>query len=413
MKLVIATYGTEGDTRPLAALGRALLDAGHDVRLLADAATLGSAAALGVPSAPLSGDIRRAIAPEGALADAVRGRGGFNDTSKALAAIANANTAAWMQEVADASAGCDALLVSGLASFVGLSVAEYRRIPAIGTGMIPITPTAEFASPFLPPGKLPRWLNRASHRLVNALLWQAFRKSTNAARASVCGLPPRKHVWTDHPMLYGVSPALLSSPADWPANVHACGQWRVDARAWTPPPELSAFLDAGEPPVYIGFGSMAGFDRAALAAALTQALAGRRALFYPGWSGIDASLLPAHVRVIGDTPHDWLFPRVAMAMHHGGSGTTHSAARAGIPSVVVPFAGDQFFWANRLQRLGVADAPVAGRRVEAAALARAIAFAERGDTKARAAALGTRIAQEEGLQRAVSAIERWARPRAR
>ncbi|WP_321943954.1 glycosyltransferase [Burkholderia cenocepacia] len=413
MKLVIATYGTEGDTRPLAALGRALLDAGHDVRLLADAATLGSAAALGVPSAPLSGDIRRAIAPEGALADAVRGRGGFNDTSKALAAIANANTAAWMQEVADASAGCDALLVSGLASFVGLSVAEYRRIPAIGTGMIPITPTAEFASPFLPPGKLPRWLNRASHRLVNALLWHAFRKSTNAARASVCGLPPRKHVWTDHPMLYGVSPALLSSPADWPANVHACGQWRIDARAWTPPPELSAFLDAGEPPVYIGFGSMAGFDRAALAAALTQALAGRRALFYPGWSGIDASLLPAHVRVIGDTPHDWLFPRVAMAMHHGGSGTTHSAARAGIPSVVVPFAGDQFFWANRLQRLGVADAPVAGRRVEAAALARAIAFAERGETKACAAALGTRIAQEEGLQRAVSAIERWARPRAR
>ncbi|MBR8382128.1 glycosyltransferase family 1 protein [Burkholderia cenocepacia] len=413
MKLVIATYGTEGDTRPLAALGRALLDAGHDVRLLADAATLGSAAALGVPSAPLSGDIRRAIAPEGALADAVRGRGGFNDTSKALAAIANANTAAWMQEVADASAGCDALLVSGLASFVGLSVAEYRRIPAIGTGMIPITPTAEFASPFLPPGKLPRWLNRTSHRLVNAMLWHAFRKSTNAARASVCGLPPRKHVWTDHPMLYGVSPALLSSPADWPANVHACGQWRVDARAWTPPPELSAFLDAGEPPVYIGFGSMAGFDRAALAAALTQALAGRRALFYPGWSGIDASLLPAHVRVIGDTPHDWLFPRVAMAMHHGGSGTTHSAARAGIPSVVVPFAGDQFFWANRLQRLGVADAPVAGRRVEAAALARAIAFAERGETKARAAALGTRIAQEEGLQRAVSAIERWARPRAR
>ncbi|MDN7452473.1 glycosyltransferase [Burkholderia cenocepacia] len=413
MKLVIATYGTEGDTRPLAALGRALLDAGHDVRLLADAATLGSAAALGVPSAPLSGDIRRAIAPEGALGDAVRGRGGFNDTSKALAAIANANTAAWMQEVADASAGCDALLVSGLASFVGLSVAEYRRIPAIGTGMIPITPTAEFASPFLPPGKLPRWLNRASHRLVNALLWHAFRKSTNAARAGVCGLPPRKHVWTDHPMLYGVSPALLSGPADWPANVHACGQWRVDARAWTPPPELSAFLDAGEPPVYIGFGSMAGFDRAALAAALTQALAGRRALFYPGWSGIDASLLPAHVRVIGDTPHDWLFPRVAMAMHHGGSGTTHSAARAGIPSVVVPFAGDQFFWANRLQRLGVADAPVAGRRVEAAALARAIAFAERGETKARAAALGTRIAQEEGLQRAVSAIERWARPRAR
>ncbi|RQS22327.1 glycosyltransferase [Burkholderia sp. Bp8992] len=413
MKLVIATYGTEGDTRPLAALGRALLDAGHEVRLLADAATLGAAAALGVPSAPLSGDIRRAIAPDGALADAVRGRGGFNDTSKALAAIANANTAAWMREVADASDGCDALLVSGLASFVGLSVAEYRGVPAIGTGMIPITPTAEFASPFLPPGKLPRWLNRASHRFVNALLWQAFRQSTNAARAGVCGLPPRKHVWSDHPMLYGVSPALLSGPADWPSNVQACGQWRIDARAWAPPPELSAFLEAGDPPVYIGFGSMAGFDRAAMVDALTHALAGRRALFYPGWSGIDASMLSAHVRMIGDTPHDWLFPRVAMAIHHGGSGTTHSAARAGIPSVVVPFAGDQFFWANRLQRLGVADAPVVGRRVEAAALARAIAFAERGETKARATELGTRIAQEDGLTPAVRAIERWGRGAAR
>ncbi|KVO02348.1 glycosyl transferase [Burkholderia ubonensis] len=407
MKLVIVTYGTEGDTRPLAALGRALLDAGHEVRLLADAATLGSAAALGVPSAALSGDIRRALAPGEALSDAVCGRGGFNDTSKALAAIANANTAAWMSEVADASAGCDAIVVSGLAAFVGLSVAEYRGVPAIGAGLIPITPTAGFPSPFLPPDKLPRWLNRASHRLVNALLWQAFRRATNAARASVCGLPPRKRVWTGHPMLYGVSPALLSGPTDWPDNACACGQWSVDDPAWTPPAALDAFLAAGEPPVYVGFGSMAGFDRASLTDALVTALDGRRALFYPGWSGIDTSALPKHVFVVGDTPHRWLFPRTSMVIHHGGSGTTHSAARAGVPSVVVPFAGDQFFWANRLQRLGVAGAPVAGRRLRAAELARGIAFAQRGDVKARAADLGRRIAQEHGLRRAVAAIERW------
>ncbi|KWF08356.1 glycosyltransferase [Burkholderia pseudomultivorans] len=409
MKLVIATYGTEGDTRPLAALGRALIDAGHEVLLLADRATLGSAAAAGVPAAALSGDIRRAIAPDGALSDAVRGRGGFNDTSKALAAIANANTAAWMREVADASAGCDAIVVSGLVSFVGLSVAEYRRVPAIGAGMIPITPTAAFASPFLPPRKVPRWLNRASHRCVNALLWQAFRRATNAARAGVCGLPPRRRVWTDHPMLYGVSPALLPDVGDWPDHARACGQWRVAAAPqWTPPPALAAFLDAGEPPVYVGFGSMGGFDRGALAAALATALDGRRALFYPGWSGIDAALLPPQVCVIGDTPHDWLLPRTSLAIHHGGSGTAHSAARAGIPSVVVPFAGDQFFWADRLQRLGVAD-QVAGRRLQAAALARAIAFAERNDTRARATELGARIAREDGATCAVAAIERWVR----
>lgn len=407
MKLVIATYGTEGDTRPLAALGRALLDAGHDVRLLADAATLASVEALGVSSAALSGDIR------GALSDAVLGRGGFRDTSKALTAIANANTAAWMHELTQASAGCDAIVVSGLAAFVGLSVAEYRNVPAIGAGMIPITPTAAFGSPFLPPRRVPRWLNRASHRLVNALLWHAFRRATNAARASVCGLPPRGRVWTDHPMLYGVSPALLSAPADWPDHVRAVGQWRVDTREWTPPRSLASFLDAGERPIYIGFGSMTGFDRAAMAAALTAALDGRRALFYPGWSAIDATMLPPNVQVIGDTPHDWLLPRTSMAIHHGGSGTTHSAARAGIPSVVVPFAGDQFFWADRLQRLGVAAGAVPGGRVQAAALAHAIAFAEREDTRSRAAALGARIAGEDGLTRAVEAIERWTRARRR
>ena len=272
--------------------------------------------------------------------------------------------------------------------------------------MIPITPTAEFASPFLPPGKVPRWLNRASHRFVNALLWQAFKRATNAARASVCGLPPRKRVWTDHPMLYGVSPALLSGPGDWPSNVQACGQWRIDARAWAPSSELSAFLEAGDRPAYIGFGSMAGFDRTAMVGALTHALAGRRALFYPGWSGIDASMLPKNVHVIGDTPHDWLFPQVSMAIHHGGSGTTHSAARAGIPSVVVPFAGDQFFWANRLQRLGVADAPVAGGAWTLPHWRRP-SHSPNGTTKARAIELGARLAQEEGLKRAVSAIERW------
>lgn len=408
MKIVFATYGTEGDTRPLAALGRALIEAGHSVRLLADAATLGSAAALDVPSAALSGDIRNALAPGEALSGTVELKGGFNDTSKALASIANANTAAWTREVADASEGCDAIIVSGLAAFVGLSVAEYRGIPAIGAGFIPITPTAGFPSPFLPPDKVPRWLNRASHRFVNALLWHAFRRSTNAARASVCGLPPRRQVWTGHPMLYGVSPALLSGPDDWPANARACGQWSTDDPAWMPPPALDAFLVAGEPPVYVGFGSMAGFDRAQLVDALTAALDGRRALFYPGWSGVDASTLPENIFVIGETPHRWLFPRTSMAIHHGGSGTTHSAARAGVPSVVVPFAGDQFFWANRLQRLGVADAPVDSRRLLAADFARAIAFAAREDTKAHAAALGARIGQEDGLRQAVESIERWS-----
>ncbi|QBQ97304.1 glycosyltransferase [Paraburkholderia pallida] len=406
MKLTVVTYGTEGDTRPLAALCRVLMETGHETHLLADRATLGSAVALGVPASALSGDIRAALMPGATLGSVVSGKARFNATAKALASIANASTHAWMQETADASAGCDAIIVSGLAAFVGLSVAEYRRVPVLGAGLIPLTPTGRFASPFLPPGKVPRWLNPVSHRLVNGLLWRAFRRATNAARARVCGLEPRGGVWTDHPMLYGVSPSLLPRPRDWPANATVCGQWRAPSGDWTPPAHLARFLAAGEPPLYIGFGSMAGFDRTGLVTALTEAADGRRVLFYPGWSGVNTALLPKNFCVIGETPHDWLFARVSAVVHHSGSGTTHSACRAGVPSVAVPFAGDQFFWAHRLAALGVAPPAVDGRRLRAAALKQAIAYAERGDVKARAAALGSRMAGEDGLATAVSEVER-------
>ncbi|HTN67395.1 MAG TPA: glycosyltransferase [Burkholderiaceae bacterium] len=407
MKFAVVTYGTEGDVRPLVALCRALMNAGHETRLLADGATLGSAAALNVPSAALSGNIKQALIPGAALSTAVRQKGGFNSTAKALAEIANTHTAAWMREVVNATEGCDAIIVSGLAAFVGLSVAEYRGIPAIGAGLIPITPTADFPSPFLPPDRVPRWLNRTSHRLVNGLLWQAFRKTTNAARVSVCGLPPRKRVWTDHPMLYGVSPNLLPQPSDWPDNARACGQWSMADPEWSPPPALEAFLAAGEPPIYIGFGSMAGFDGHRMMETLAAAVAGRRALFYPGWSGVEPSALPGNFFAIGETPHHWLFPRTAMVIHHGGSGTSHSAAKAGVPSVVIPFAGDQFFWADRLARLGVAAKAVNGKRLQRSELARSIAFADRGEVRARANALASAMATENGVQDAVTAIEKW------
>jgi UDP:flavonoid glycosyltransferase YjiC (YdhE family) len=409
MKFAVVTYGTVGDARPLAALSRALIDAGHEARLLADAATLDSARALRVPALPLTGDIRGTLGSGEALADVMRGKTRFSDTAAALARMANANTADWMRETVEAARGCDAVIVSALASFVGLSVAECLGVPSIGAGMIPITPTADFPSPFLPPGKVPRWLNRVSHRFVNAMIWRGFRASTNAARASVCALPPRKRVWSERPMLYGVSPSLLPEPADWPSHARVCGQWNMPQAAWEPPGELAQFLAAGEAPIYVGFGSMGGFDRQALATALVAAVGGRRALFYPGWSGIDASALPSNFFVVGETPHDWLFPRTSMVVHHGGSGTTHSATRAGVPSVVVPFVGDQFFWADRLAQCGVAAPAVDGKRPSAAAFARAMDFAAREDVRARAKRLGAEMEKDDGLRVAVAAIEEIAR----
>lgn len=136
MKLVAVTYGTEGDARPIAALCRALMDAGHEAMLLADGGTLGSARALGVAHAALDGDIRGALQPARGIASVVSGKTSLNATAQALARIANENAATWTRQIIEAAANCDALIVSGLTAYVGLSVAERLAIPVIGAGML-------------------------------------------------------------------------------------------------------------------------------------------------------------------------------------------------------------------------------------------------------------------------------------
>lgn len=404
MKFAIVTYGTEGDVRPFSALCRGLIDAGHEVQLLADAGTLDSAQALSVPTAPLAGDIRATLNKTSIAGTIARG-GGFNVTVRALAKIANENSESWLRTIIEAGRSCDAIVAAGLAAFAGFSAAEFLGVKAIGAGMIPITATAAFPSPFLPPKWIPRFFNRVSHSTVNATLWRAFRERSNAARAKF-NLPPRRSAWTDLPMIYGISPSLLRPPADWAADVQLCGQWLMPLPGWKPPSDLATFLAEGEAPIYVGFGSMSGFDNAPLLDSLIEGLAGRRVLFHAGWSDINPRNLPSTFFIIGDTPHEWLFPRTALAIHHGGSGTSHSASRAGIPSIVVPFAGDQFFWADRLRLAGVAPAAVDARRPKPAAFARALDRATSAHMRSKAQALGEMMRAENGVAKTIGVLER-------
>ena len=403
MRLVALTYGTEGDTRPLAALCRALMDTGDEVMLLADAGNLGSARDLGVPHASLAGDVRGVLQPSNGISSVVASKKGVKATTQALARIANEHADAWMRQVLDVAAGSDGLIVGGLTAYIGFSAAEKLKIPVIAAGMIPLTPTEAFPSPFLPPRSIPRWLNRFSYRLVAELLWRAFRKATNAARANV-GLPPGDKIWLGHPIIYGISPTLLPRPTDYPDSAWMCGQWVRPVREWAAPQSLQEFFDVGEAPIYVGFGSMVGFDQRALLDAVIAAVGGRRALFYPGWSDAHSLQLPLNFFVLGDTPHDWLFPRTSLVIHHGGSGTTHSSARAGVPSIVLPFAADQFFWAERLRELGIAPASPSGQRVSAGSLSRAIDAAGTAETRARASAIGAQMRTEDGLAVAVEKV---------
>jgi UDP:flavonoid glycosyltransferase YjiC (YdhE family) len=311
------------------------------------------------------------------------------------------------------------LIVAGFGGlFVGLALAEKLDIPLVQAHYVPFTPTGHFAGALVAPGvsRLGRAANVLSHHLTRQMMWQQGRQADAAARQQVLGLPPapffgpyRLPRLNDTPVLYGFSPAVIAKPADWGEDIHITGYWFLEQEAnWSPPPTLEEFLQRGPAPLYIGFGSMSSRKPEETAQLILQALAqtGQRAILLSGWNGLKAEKLPDHVLVIDSAPHDWLFERVAAVIHHGGAGTTAAGLRAGVPSIVIPFFGDQPFWGQRVADLGVGPQPIPRQQLSAARLAKAIGGVV-GDQamRQRAAALGAKIRAEDGVGQAVKVIE--------
>jgi UDP:flavonoid glycosyltransferase YjiC (YdhE family) len=241
-----------------------------------------------------------------------------------------------------------------------------------------------------------------------------MRKVLNQARADALDLPPMPFIGplaaTLRPdlHLYGFSPQVVPRPADWGANHQIVGFWFLDEAHYRPTAGLLEFLAAGPPPVYIGFGSMPGSDGGGLTEIVLDALnrAGQRGILHTGWGALQDVPRSELVLPVGSVPHEWLFPRMAAVVHHGGAGTTGAALRAGIPSLVIPFAADQPFWGRRTAALGVGPQPIARKRLTAERLAEAIRAAV-NDTgmRQKAAALGSQIQVEDGIARAVELFE--------
>jgi UDP:flavonoid glycosyltransferase YjiC (YdhE family) len=317
-----------------------------------------------------------------------------------------------------ASQGMD-LVVAGIGGlFVGLAMAEKLRIPLMQAYYIPFTPTRAYPS-FLAP-RLPSWLgrgpNRLTHHAARQVMWQGFRRADRRIRAEVLGLPPAPFfgpyasgTLKSTPLLYGYSPAVIPKPPDWEDDIHVTGYWFLDpADDWSPPPDLVSFLDAGAPPVYVGFGSMAHREPEKTVDLIVQALArsGQRAVLGSGWGGLGEGKLPQTVFRVDSVPFSWLFPRMAAVVHHGGAGTTAAGLRAGVPSVVVPFFGDQFYWGQRIVQLGVGPEPVPRKGLTAGRLAEAMEAAlTDGAIRERAADLGATIRAEDGVGKAVAVVE--------
>lgn len=250
-------------------------------------------------------------------------------------------------------------------------------------------------------------------------MWQPWRGTINRWRRQVLGLPalPLAGAYTQMyaqqiPFLYGFSAHVVPRPADWPAWHHITGYWSQEPPA-TGPEALETFLAAGPPPVYVGFGSMGNrqaADRFALVR-LALAQAGQRGIVQTDQapSGQDPAF-PGLFRLT-TVAHDWLFPRVAAVMHHGGAGTTAAGLRAGRPTATVPVGIDQFFWGRRVAALGVGVPPLPSRALTADRVTSAIAqIASDTTLRQQAAALGKLLHAEDGVACAVALLQSYAWP---
>lgn len=200
------------------------------------------------------------------------------------------------------------------------------------------------------------------------------------------------------------SPALIPKPKDWANFITISGFYFLNlATNYTPDPDLAAFLDAGEPPVYIGFGSIVLDDPDAMTKLIFEAIkkTGRRALVSKGWGGFGADQIgiPEGVFMLGNCPHDWLFKRVSCVVHHGGAGTTAAGIALGRPTVIVPFFGDQPFWGAMVSQAGAGPDPIPHKQLTADKLAEAINFALKPSSLERAQDLANKISEEKGSEK--------------
>jgi UDP:flavonoid glycosyltransferase YjiC (YdhE family) len=368
---MIFAAGSRGDVQPFLSLGRALARRGDVVRLLASTRYRHLVTTAGLEFQPFAADPAEIIASvEGQ--ELLAGRNNPVSFIRGMSRILGPRIRSVLDQTRAATEGADLILAPSF-GFLGLHLSQYLRVPHVVVHFQPSQPTGKFPHPLTPAARLFGPLgNRLSYDIIDLGTWLAFRESINAWRRESLGLPalpPRATLVEARraPVLCAFSPTIVPPPADWGPNVHVTGFWHHEQPLWNPPHRLRSFLDNGPAPVYVGFGSMKTADPPATDRIVRAAL--RRA----GLRGVlagDPATSEDDMLVVDDTPHDWLFPQMAAVVHHGGAGTTASALRAGVPSLVCPFFGDQFFWGTRIHRLRAGPAPLPTARLTVPVLTR-------------------------------------------
>jgi sterol 3beta-glucosyltransferase len=403
MHITILALGSLGDIQPYAALGGGLKLSGHRVRFITFENFASLVAENELDFYPIHGNARALVA---------RGGADMLGLVRSFASLAEG----YAHDLSAPELGETDLFVNQLpAGLFGFDLAEKYGVPLVQAAVIPLARTRAFPLMGFPGLPLPGY-NKATYHLGEQMAWQMFRPVINRWRKQSLHLPPlaltgyfAQFGTLKFPIVNGFSRHVVPRPADWNEHIHVTGYWFPENVSWQPPGDLSAFIEAGTPPVFIGFGSMPIKDARRTTDIILQALkqSGQRAILHTGWGGLGNQSLPADVFNIDYAPYGWLFPRMAMVIHHGGSGTTAFALRAGVPSCVVPFVFDQFYWGERVARLGVGSKPIRFKELTVERLREAICFGvDDSQVRQNAVGLGQKIRAENGIENALDLFEK-------
>ena len=402
LKIVFLTIGSRGDVQPFIALALRFKQDGH-------ACTIAT-----------HSEYKEWIEKHGILFKDVKG-----DPSKIMQLCINhslfsiqfirtvfGNFREWLDELLlssyEACKGCDCLIESG-GSLAGIHIVEKLQIPYFRAFMMPWTRNTMYPHPFATPSiNMGNRYNYSTYLLFDQMMWQVGYYVFDHFREHVLELKTKNWSNLNAPFLYGFSPTVVPSAPEWQDIAYVTGYWFLNEPIdYNCPTDLLTFFDTKIPIVYIGFGSIIVDDPIEMTRIISEAVlkANIKAVVCKGWSSRehqdkDTTDYSSHLYITDSIPHDWLFSRVQAVCHHGGSGTTAAGLKHGKPTIIKPFFGDQFFWGQRIEELGVG---VMIKKLTIDKLSDALLQVTQNEIiMTKADKLGQQIRQEKGVETALN-----------
>lgn len=416
LKIAMLVVGTRGDVQPFVAVAKKLQEFGHHVRLATHTNFQAFVKSAGIEFYPLGGDPRALagymVRNKGLIPS---GPGEISIQRKQLKAIIDSLLPACTEPDVETGEPFRAqAIIANPPAYGHLHVAEALDVPLHIFFTMPWTPTNEFSHPLARvPQSAGYWL---SYIIVDLLIWWGIRGLINDFRRKKLKLSPIAYFSLYHgslthlPTAYMWSPHVVTRPNDWGSLVDVVGYCFLNlASKHEPSNEFAEWIQKGSKPIYIGFGSMPLEDAKKTTDTILETLrkTGQRGILDRGWGDLGTLLdVPDNVFLLADCPHDWLFPQCLAVVHHGGAGTTATGLRAGCPTTVVPFFGDQFFWGEIIHRQGLGPAPIPISELTVEALSDAIDFMLQPEVKSRAMEVAKLIEKDDGTAAAVDAFHR-------